>query len=337
MTVCKHWKLMGVLVLAGCTSAKTGTPKQSPWQARAEIPYRVQEIYPALHRGRIYVAGGFVVGASGQLGISKQTSIYDPSSDEWSPGPQLPEPRHHPFLVSTGQRLYAFGGFVATAGGGWSASKDVLRLDEAAGQWRKVAELLHAQSEPAGAYLNGKIYLVTGRAPKGSSNATWNDHADIDSMQVFDPATQTVTAGIKAPSARNSAAGAVIDGRLYVVGGRVVNDGNRAATEVFDPHDGSWRTLSPMPNAQGGLAAAVLDGKLYAFGGEFFGPGGGGVHPECWVYDPRADKWSSIPAMPVPRHGLGAVTIGDAIYVIGGAARAGGEATTNRLSVFRPS
>jgi N-acetylneuraminic acid mutarotase len=155
-------------------------------------------------------------------------------------------------------------------------------------------------------------------------------------MQRFDPATLEVSAGPEAPTARNSAAGAVLGDMLYVVGGRRVAGGNRAEAEVFDPATGSWEERSPLPEAQGGIAAAALGGRLYVFGGEFFGPDGSGVHERSWVYDPATDSWQEIAPMPVPRHGLGAVTVGDAIYVVAGAAEAGGAATSARLSLFRP-
>ena len=90
-----------------------------------------------------------------------------------------------------------------------------------------------------------------------------------------------------------------------------------------------------MPQGQAGLAAASVNGNLYAFGGEYF-DNGGGVYPEAWAYDPSADAWSSIPDMPHPRHGLGAVTIDDEIYVIGGALEASGNQTSPLVEIFTP-
>lgn len=136
-------------------------------------------------------------------------------------------------------------------------------------------------------------------------------------------------------TARNSAAGAVIDGRLHIVGGRSVAGGNTAAHEVYDPAEDRWRTAAPMPQAQGGLAAAELGGKLYAFGGEYFNDGGG-VYPEAWVYDPQTDDWAAIDPMPHPRHGLGAVALDGAIHVIGGALKASGVETSARVEIYRP-
>ena len=91
-----------------------------------------------------------------------------------------------------------------------------------------------------------------------------------------------------------------------------------------------------MPQGQGGLAAAVSGGKVYAFGGEWF-DNGGGVYPNCWVYDPQADSWSAGPDMLSPRHGLGGVAIGDTIFAIGGALQASGRQTTGLVEMLTPA
>jgi N-acetylneuraminic acid mutarotase len=67
---------------------------------------------------------------------------------------------------------------------------------------------------------------------------------------------------------------------------------------------------------------------LYVFGGEQWVPGQK-VFAESWVYDPAVDRWSALPPLPTPRHGLGAATMGDRIHVFGGGLTAGGNAATN--------
>ncbi|MEM7417307.1 MAG: kelch repeat-containing protein [Gemmatimonadota bacterium] len=332
--------LLLVAILACATPEESVTPEapEAPvgsWEVKADIPYRVQEVYPALHQGRIYLAGGLSPDVAESDGnISDRVYIYDPTADEWSEGPSLPEPRHHPYLVSTGAELFSIGGFIAANGGRWSASTDILRLDDATDSWVKVAELLTPQSETVAVHAGRMIYIATGRAPTGSANAEWTDQGDVASLQVFDTESYGVAFATSSSIARNSGAGAVIDDKLYVVGGRVVGGGNVATNEMFDLQTGEWTTLAPMPNAQGGIAAAALDGRLYVFGGEYFESGGGGVHRESWEYDPSTDTWAEITAMPVPRHGLGAVTVGDEIFVIAGAAQVSSNETTNRLSAF---
>ena len=77
----------------------------------------------------------------------------------------------------------------------------------------------------------------------------------------------------------------------------------------------------------------MINGKLYAFGGEYF-DNGGGVYPQCWVYDPQTDAWDKGPDMKSPRHGLGGLTLDNRIYAIGGALERGGSQTSALVEVL---
>jgi hypothetical protein len=48
-----------------------------------------------------------------------------------------------------------------------------------------------------------------------------------------------------------------------------------------------------------------------------------GVFPHVEEYDPVTNAWRRMRDMPTPRHGMGAVTVGASIYVIGGGTVAG--------------
>lgn len=311
-----------------------GTASAAAWSERRSLPYRVQEIYPALHRGRIYVAGGLSPDvAAAQQNISARVLAYDPGSDTWTDAPALPEPRHHGYLVSDGSHLYLFGGFVAANGGRWSASRDVLRLG--ADGWHRIAPMPEPQCETVAVARNGLVHLAGGRQPAGTKNADWQDQGDVGVHQVFDLASGDWHAGEALPTPRNSGAGVLLGDAWHVIGGRTVAGGNLPTHEVFDFDSGEWQMRAPLPQAAGGIAAASLDGRIFVFGGEYFGATSG-VYADVWEYDPSRDAWRRAGDMPVPRHGLGAIGIGDAIYVIAGAAEAGGSETTDRLVAFRP-
>jgi hypothetical protein len=53
-------------------------------------------------------------------------------------------------------------------------------------------------------------------------------------------------------------------------------------------------------------------------------------------YDPATDTWLSHAPMPIPRHGMGAVTIGEWIYVAGGGPIVGGGIKTSVHEAYRP-
>ncbi len=330
-----------------CGASPVAVAEETPpgtWTPLADMPFPVQEIYPAPFWKAsapalkpkpfniLVNAGGLT--ADGQYNVTDVVTYYDPRDDRWRYGAPLPDARHHLALVNNNGYLYGVGGFARNAGGGWQMRANCWRTGAIDQPWTLMRPMPHPQAETVCASLNGFIHVAGGRAPSGSANRNWSDHIDTDEHWVYDAAANRWFSAAPLPTARNSAAGAVVNNALYVIGGRTVSDGNSAVVEVYDPLSDRWEQGRPMPKAQGGLAAAVSRGKIYVFGGEFFAPGGGGVFAESWEYDPGADQWRAVAPMPRKRHGLGAVAIDNIIYVLGGAARAGGNDTSAALDRF---
>ena len=317
-------------------TAKADAQARPPgcWRQQPSLPERLQEIYPALHLGRIHVIGGLRGDAQRVTGASDAHIAYDPLSGGSEMLTPLPEARHHPYAVSHRDRLYLFGGFTSRPGSvNWIMSAETHVY--AANAWSRLTPAPGANAEAVATSLGDRIHLVGGRTPRGEANLAYGDHADTARHVVYDPGTDSWSTAAPALSARNSAAGAVIDGLWHVAGGRHVSDGPSDAHEVYDPREDRWRTAAPMPTGSGagGNAAGVIDGRLYVFGGEYF-HAGGRVHAEVWSYDPKADAWQAAAPMPTPRHGLGAVSAYGAIWLVGGARQPGGVATSDRVERF---
>ena len=300
------------------------------------LPYAVQEIYPAAHEERIHIAGGLLGEGGRVVGVSDRHIAYDPGTGTTTTLKPLATPRHHPHLVDHGGRLYLFGGFTTNPGAvNWIMSAEAMLYDDATESWTKLAAAPGANGEVVATSLSGRIHIVGGRAPKGAANLAYGDHADTDRHMVYDPAANRWTTAAPALSARNSAAGGVINGLWHVAGGRTVAGGPSDAHEVYDPKEDTWRAAAPMPKGSGagGNACGVIGGRLYIFGGEYF-DNGGRVHPEVWEYDPAKDAWAAMPPMPTPRHGLGGITIGNTIWLVGGAKKPSGSDTSDVVESF---
>ncbi|WP_439634590.1 Kelch repeat-containing protein [Glycocaulis sp.] len=314
------------------------------WSNAPDLPFPVQEIYPALLDGTIYVIGGFATGISDRpLDISDRVLALTPGADEsWREMPRLPIPTHHPQCVGVDGTLYAIGGYTTEQGGVWSNTNRVwtLRPGEDTA-WQEGPPLPGPWSENVAVALDGRIHVITGRRPSGVENSEWNHQSDVTAHLVLDPAEGTWTTLAPSPSARNSAAAAVMNGLIHVVAGRTVSGGNTPAHEVYDPASNSWTLAAPLPQpsrgprGSGGLAAASVGDTLYVFGGEWF-EDGGGVYEEVWAWRAETDSWQAVSTMPTPRHGLGAHALDGAIYTIGGAAQRGAADTSAKVEVFRP-
>jgi N-acetylneuraminic acid mutarotase len=319
---------------AGSTGAKRG----GSWTARPPLPFAVQEIYPAGHKGRIHIAGGLLGEGGRVVGVSDRHIAYDPKTGASTTFAALPATRHHPHAVAHNGRLYLLGGFGTNPGAvNWIMSTDTLLYHDATNTWSNLARSPEPHAEVVATSLGANIHVVGGRRPKGAANLAYGDHEDVTRHLVYDPAGNKWRNAAPALSARNSAAGAVIDGSWHVVGGRSVAGGPTDAHEVYDPKEDRWRSAAPMPKGAGagGNAAGAVNGKLYVFGGEYF-DNGGRVHPEVWVYGPKADVWAATTPMPTPRHGLGAVALNNEIWLVGGAKRPSGNDTSDVVESFAP-
>lgn len=310
-------------------------PQGGTWRGGPALPYAAQEIYPAMHQGRIHLAGGFIANGAEITGATDRHIALDPASGVWSDAAALPQSRHHPILVSFAGTLLALGGFeVKSEQAVWVMQSGVWAYEGE--NWRDAPSLPQPNGESVVGVLGGQLHVSGGRHPTGIANASWSDHGDVADHFVLTGIADTWTRAAPLPTARNSAAAAIIGASWHVVGGRTVSGGNTAAHEVYDRDEDRWRIAAPMPQAQGGLAAAEIGGKLFAFGGEYF-DNGGGVYPEVWMYEPQIDAWRAMPDMPNPRHGLGGVAVNQDIYLIGGARRVGGRETSSLVEIFSPS
>lgn len=329
--------------LLALTAAAAAMPsavqaRQAGWIPRAEMPWVAQEIYAAVHDGRIWTAGGLVARPGG-IHINDRTAIYDPAADSWEEGPRLPQPRHHPMLVSHGKRVWAFGGY-DRRDGDWTSMQDIWAIDGE--QWAQVGRMPQPLAETVGVALGDHIHLVTGRRP-GEANAQWRDQKDTTDHLVFTPADNQWGTARPAPIARNSAAGVAMNGHLYVAGGRMVEGGGTGRLDRYDPETDAWDTLAPIPPSPttgqqvgGGLVLVESGGRLVAFGGEWFAPGGGGgVFSETWIYDLGRDAWTQGPDMITPRHGLAGAAVDGVVYAIAGGSVVGGGAATGTAEALR--
>jgi len=127
------------------------------------------------------------------------------------------------------------------------------------------------------------------------------------------------------PTARSRFGIAVVDDKIYAIGGVGVNPtqhGVLATNEVYDPASDTWDTKEPMPSPRCDFAVAVYDDKIYTFGGRI-NPTEYGYNREDYlgvteVYNPETDTWETKTSMPTNRSGLSANVVDGKIYLTGG-------------------
>ena len=80
------------------------------------------------------------------------------------------------------------------------------------------------------------------------------DGTPLSSVECFDPSTGQWSAVVPMNTMRFTHGVAVVDGKLYAVGGYTVS-----SVECFDPSTGVWSVVAPMSTTRRDLAVVALE------------------------------------------------------------------------------
>jgi N-acetylneuraminic acid mutarotase len=123
------------------------------------------------------------------------------------------------------------------------------------------------------------------------------------------------------PTPRSMLGVAVVNGKIYAIGGTSGTQTVLGTNEVYDPEINIWSTRTPMPTPRTYFGIAVYQNKIYCIGGATHEENEGYITGVNEVYDPATDTWENRTSMPTPRARLDANTVGDEIFLIGGNSR----------------
>src|SRR5262249_35795269 len=269
------------------------------WETRAPMPVRRQELATGALAGKIYVLGGYDLDGRSTATVE----VYNPATNTWAFARSLPFAVNHNAAALAGGNLYSFGAGagetfvynpnnnsgaarasshyvhsltaavgvidnkIYVAGGTGTPSQRELEVyDPVANTWTVKAPMSVARNHTAGGVINGKFYVVGGRARdfSGSTNA----------LEVYDPQINTWSTLVPMPTARSGLAAAGVDNWVWVFGGEdVLEFVVHSEVEVYNPATNSWRQLPNMPAGRHGIWASAIGNKIYIPGGGV-GPGG---------------------------------------------------------------
>jgi N-acetylneuraminic acid mutarotase len=234
-------------------------------------------------------------------------------------------------VAAVGGKIYLLGGEIEGASTGKPEKfvADTWVHDPAVGGWVKRAPMPTARGGGGKAVIDGKIYVAGGRPPGGSA------------FEVYDPATDKWEKLPNLPTQRNHLAMVALNGKVVVAGGRT-GPGAMAervdTVEIYDPKIRTWTKGAPLPAPRGGVTGAAHAGCMFVFGGEGERTHVLGLTPNAFGYDPRVDRWTKLPDLPIAVHGLkGSAVIGGRIFLPGGGITLGGNSGTNAMQVYRPT
>lgn len=292
------------------------------WEELTPLPTPRQEVGVATMDHWVYVIGG-ILGDRSATGAVERYSVL---SEEWEELLPLPEDTrlHHVGTAAALGKVFVIGGLDASFRG----TQSVFAWDPASGSWERRADLPRPRGAMGVAAIDDHIYAVGGQHGSTSFNDLFIYSVEQDQWVGPDDGI------LPMPTPRNHLAAASLDGLLYAVGGRS-STGLNDQLEVYSPDRNVWVELNPMPTARAGIAAAEVRGHIFVFGGEGNPDSPVGIFSQVERYEVCRDSWRTEEPMDNPRHGIGAASVDDAVYIPGGSP-VQGFGTTDLHEVYFP-
>jgi len=250
--------------------------------------------------------------------VDWQSGIYGPGIDLvsspgdakiyateiWNSNINMPSGRSQTAGTSVNGKIYVIGGKNA----GDMELNTIEEYNPATDSWDTKTSMPTARRGLTATTVNGKIYVIGGVR-------SWGVSGDFfDTIEEYNPATDSWDTKTSMPTARVGAASATLNEKIYVFGGATAGASFLGTVEEYNPATDSWDTKTSMPTARENAVAATVNNKIYIIGGDDT------VNPTTVVeeYDPATDSWDTKTSMPTARTCSFVGVVNDKIYVIGG-------------------
>ena len=280
-------------------------PRTRRWEVVEGVDkLRDRPVLVELADGRVWASGGSLT--SGRDEMATTSSLWDPVTLRWSPGPDLPVPmKGHRAAWSADHRTVILGAGEHAALLTWTPGDPIVQIAAAPTMQRYVGALLPLP--------DGRVAVVSGRHALIYEEA-WGRRSAGASL--FEVATGTVSGRVRAglwPQTREGAV-AVRGDRLVAIGGRLAHAQmgslDQDATRVVELQSltsGHVWSLAPVPQPLKRAQAAWLDDHRVLVLGERAGDGPDGF---LGVLDITGNLWQVLDAIAFdtrqlidPKHG----------------------------------
>jgi len=299
------------LFCGSSTVVAADTQSDSLWTTMSPMPTARGGFGLAVVAGRIYAIGGL---DSNDVPLAVMEE-YNPATNQWITKAAMPTPRSGFAVAVYDNKIYTIGG---TVGNGYVGNNEM--YDPAADRWETRTSMPTPRADLSANVANGKIYLIGGER---YSNV-YPYYAETDITEAYDPANDIWVTKTSIPTAVQGYASAVIDNKIYVIGGSTKPSSTGTAilvnnNQVYDTQTDRWDASTRLPFAASYGAAVATIGflappRVYFVGGFSMGD----LNQKTMMFNPVNQSWSEVDAMPTPREYLQVVVVSDMLYAIGG-------------------
>ena len=196
--------------------------------------------------------------------------------------------------------------------GGTPSEHDFLKLNMQTKKLTSGAIMPRGRSGASAAVVDDQLFVIGGNCWSVDMSKSFNT---LISFNLKNPSGNWKMCEQTMKKNRRCAGCAVLDGYIYMCGGKAHNTMWLSSCERFHVASGNWFSICDMSRKRSEFGLVALDGKLYAMGGlerthSFMN--------SVEVFDPNLGTWTETNPMMTPRARFAAAVCKGAIYVIGG-------------------
>ncbi len=299
----KHRFVIGLLLIFSFFSIDVWAV-DNLWETREPMQQARTGLSAAVVEGKIYAIGGYSrgLGDDKNLGTNEE---YDPITDSWTYKEPMPTPRSGFGIAVVDNKIYCICGWTET---NETATNEV--YDPMTDTWETKTSMPTPRADITASAVNGKIVVT------GGNYMIQGEYFTTNVTEVYDPTTDSWTSENPVPNAVSSYASAVIDNKIYIIGGHNLDLGVKySLTQIYDTETDNWSQGIMLPYATYYAAAGSTTGtmaleRIYVLGGA-----NNGLNQ---IYDPKNDNWTNGTTIPTSRINLAVAVINDTIYALGG-------------------
>ncbi len=247
------------------------------WTSKAPRPYPAKDQLGQAANGKFYVFGGVNAPAGFKVAMNK-VQIYDPATNAWSLGADMPFPTFAASTTVIGGIIFVAGGVTNGPDNTLVTTDQVAKYDPATNAWTMLASMKQGRNSAPGGTDGSRFFIFGGR--------TGGDEPGngFDTVQVYDPATNSWISSLDAsgpgallaelPQARGGIVTAPFyNGEFYVIGGETKDGTGATANNVYDrvdiynPSTNNWRQGPSMLTARHGMSPVLAGNRIFIAGG----------------------------------------------------------------------
>jgi N-acetylneuraminic acid mutarotase len=289
---------------------------EDSWQQLASMPTARSMVGAAVVNGKIYAIGG----TSGTKTLLGTNEAYDPETNTWSTKAPMPTPRYDFGIAVYQNKIYCIGGATHEESEGYITDVNEV-YDPATDTWENRTSMPNPRARLDANTVGDEIFLIGGIG----RNLQLLPLAEPSSRNdVYSPETDSWTTKTPLPAASANYVSAVVDSRIYIIGGE--SNAVHGLNQMYNVETDNWSLAAPVPeNIWLNIAAAAATTgvnaakQIYVIGGYY-----SIADPReeydyvSLVYNPKSDSWSFATYMPVDDHNYAVAVVDDLLYVVGG-------------------